>query len=278
MKILSCGAGMQSTALALMSVENKLKGYMIHPLVPIYDLIVFCDLGGEPFWLYEQVAFIAAACKKAGIPFVVLQADLYSDYMQDFGQKRVTSIPFWTLAPDGKKAKMRRNCTLDYKINRIQQYARYNLHGYRSYQRTREEDKKAHEMHIGFSFEERHRAKEKSHPMYVNVFPLITMGATRADNYKYILETWGLETKASACLFCPFHRNYFFHFISKEHGENYAQVVAMDSMLEERQPDTKITSRLYISRSRKRIEELTADDCRDAEYFSYRGHDIWNGF
>ena len=49
MKILSFGAGMQSTALALMSCENafaKTDGKELpHPLVPIYDIVIFCDLG-----------------------------------------------------------------------------------------------------------------------------------------------------------------------------------------------------------------------------------------
>ena len=52
MKILSFGAGMQSTALALMSCENvdaERKGHeRPYPLVPVYDLVVFCDLGFEP--------------------------------------------------------------------------------------------------------------------------------------------------------------------------------------------------------------------------------------
>ena len=39
---------MQSTALALMSCENKMEPGKF-PLVPVYDLIVFCDLGKEPF-------------------------------------------------------------------------------------------------------------------------------------------------------------------------------------------------------------------------------------
>ncbi len=48
MKILSYGGGMQSTALALMSCENALKGTELWPHVPIYDYVIFCDLGLEP--------------------------------------------------------------------------------------------------------------------------------------------------------------------------------------------------------------------------------------
>lgn len=73
MKILSCGAGMQSTALALMSCENKIKG-IVHKEVPIYDAVIFCDLGSEPYWVKNQVDFIKGACDSAGIPFYIIEA------------------------------------------------------------------------------------------------------------------------------------------------------------------------------------------------------------
>ena len=38
MKILSCGAGMQSTALALMSCENAKAGKLTHPLQQMLGL------------------------------------------------------------------------------------------------------------------------------------------------------------------------------------------------------------------------------------------------
>ena len=57
MKILSFGAGMQSTALALMSCENAMcrNKKEPYPLVPIYDAVIFCDLGLEPPWVKDQM-------------------------------------------------------------------------------------------------------------------------------------------------------------------------------------------------------------------------------
>lgn len=277
MKILSCGAGMQSTALALMSCEKKM-GKKDYPLVPVYDAIIYCDLGKEPPWVYRQVEFIRKACEKCGIPFYILDTPLYDNYKENFGKKRVSSIPFWTIDENGKKAKMLRLCTIDHKIAAIQKFCRLNLLGYHPHQRTRKEDLGAHEMHIGFSAEESRRATESRHPMYVNRFPLIEMGLTRADNYKYIKEVWGLETRASACNICPFHRNYFFKHLRENHPADYQDVVSMDELLEKNQPLTKIKSKLFISRSRKRITDLTDEECCDAETFEYCGCQIWNGF
>lgn len=277
LKILSCGAGMQSTALALMSCENKKKGN-VYPEIPVYDLIVFCDMGHEPPWVYDQVEFIRKACEECGIAFKVLETDLYGNYMEKFGVQRVATIPFWSVDENGKKGKMRRQCTIEYKIEAIQKYVRYELLGYKFRQKCKKEDKGAHEMHIGFSKEEEHRVFESMNPMFVTHFPLVKMGLTRADNYAYILEKWGLETKASACGFCPFHRNFFFQHIKENCPDCYKAVVDMDKLLEERQPQSAIRSKLYISRSRKRIADLTPEECMDAETFLYRGQPIWNGF
>ncbi len=283
MEILSCGAGMQSTALALMSCENKLikenrRNGMVHPLVPIYDAIIFCDLGLEPVWVYHQVDFIKKACDDAEIPFYVLQSPLYGDYRHNFGKSRVVSIPFWTVDPDGKKGKMMRNCTLDYKINLICKFVRTELLGYKKGQRTKTEDIKAHKMHIGFSKEEERRCRPNPHKMFENVFPLCEMNLTRADNYAYILDVWQLDTKASACCFCPFHTNYFYAYIKDNDVAAYEKTIEFDEMLEREQPNTKIRSKMYISRSRKRIRNLTPEDCCDKECFEYQSRQVWNGF
>ncbi len=277
MKILSCGSGMQSTALALMACENKTKG-IVHKEVPVYDAVVFCDLGLEPAWVMNQTMFIKKACEDAGIPFYIIESPLYKDYMNKFGNSRVTSIPFWSIDENGKKGKMLRNCTLDYKINLIEKFFKYELLHYRYRQRILPEDMKAHEMHIGFSKEEERRCKENPGKFFVNKFPLCEMNLTRADNYKYILEVWGLDTKASACCFCPFHTNYFFNYIKDNEPDDYNKTVEFDEMLEREQPNTKIRSELYISKSRKRIKDLLPEECNDAECFMYKSKQIWNGF
>ena len=278
MKILSFGAGMQSTALALMSCENAMSGDWKHPLVPIYDAVLFCDLGFEPPWVSRQVEFVRDACHNAGIFFKVLEAPLYRDFLQNFGERRTISIPWWTVDESGHKSKMPRNCTIDYKVEVIGKFVRWELLGYRKGQKLRPEDRKAHEMHMGFSYEEMKRCKESPSPLFVNAFPLVDMKLTRADNYAYIHDVWGLETKASACCFCPFHKNYFFRYLAENEPAEYERLIGVDLLLRDKTPKPPMTSDLFISRSRKRLYELTPEDCNDAECFQYRGETIWNGF
>lgn len=177
MKILSYGAGVQSTALVLMSCENaKSKGALPYPLVPIYDAVIYCDL-----WLW-------------------------------------------------------------------------------------------------FGIEELHRCHENPHQLFTNHFPLVDMGMDRTASYAYILEHWGLKTKASACAFCPFHRNYYFQYLKQYAPETYQAILKVDHLLRDKTPKPPMDSYLFISRSRKRLEDLTPEDCCDAECFEYCGQLLWNGF
>ena len=279
MKILSCGAGMQSTALALMSCENAVRfPATLYPLVPVYDAVIFCDLGFEPPWVENQVKFTRLACADAKSPFYILKSPLYEDLMHNFGENRTVSIPWWTLRTDGHKAKMPRFCTIDYKIVTISNFVRWELLGYRKHQRLRDEDRKAHEMHMGFSLEESKRCKENQSPMFVNKFPLIEMGLTRADNYAYLMKRWSLDAKASACTFCPFHTNFFYSYLKENEPEQYNSALEVDRLLRDKTLKPPMDSDLFISRSRKRLEDLTPEDCCDAECFDYCGQKIWNGF
>lgn len=278
MKILSLGAGVQSTALALMSCENAARKTPQYPSVPVYDLVIFCDLGFEPPWIKEQVEFTRAACHRAGIAFEVLDSPLYRDFSANFGERRTISIPWWTLGADGHKSRMPRNCTVDYKAETISRFVRWEVLGYRKGQRLKDWDKKAHEMHLGFSAEERRRCKASPNPLFHNRFPLAEMGLTRVDNYAYLRETWGMVAKASACAFCPFHTNYFYGYLRENHPEEYRRVVSLDRLLADKNPKPPMDSDLYISKSRKRIEDLGWEDCQDGEFFQYQGQAVWNGF
>lgn len=279
MKILSYGAGVQSTALVLMSCENaKSNGSLPYPLVPIYDAVIYCDLGLEPPWVISQLEFAQNACKEAGIYFKVLDTKLYQHFLENFGERRTISIPWWTLRDDGKKSKMPRNCTIDFKVNEITNYVRWELLGYKKGQRLKPEDVKGHQMHMGFGIEEQHRCHENPHQLFTNHFPLVDMGMDRTASYAYILEHWGLKTKASACAFCPFHRNYYFQHLKQYAPETYQAILKVDHLLRDKTPKPPMDSDLFVSRSRKRLEDLTLEDCDDAECFEYCGQLLWNGF
>lgn len=277
--ILSYGAGTPSTTLALMSCENARHGLPYpNPYVPIYDAVIFCDLHSEPSWVYAQAEFTAAACKEAGIPFYRLDADLYGDFTRNFGRARIACIPFWTLGEDGKKGRMPRQCTYEYKIKVIEQFVRYNLLCYKPRERTLAADKHAHDLHMGIMWEERQRARESKQTLFTNRYPLVEMGWTRAMCFAYNRGVWGLATRASCCLFCPFHTNYFYHHIREQEPNCYACALQVDELVETHQARPPIRSKLFLSKSRKRLRDLTAEDCGDMQTFLLSDGPIWNGF
>lgn len=101
-----------------MSCDNVLHPGKF-PLVPVYDAILFCDLGGEREWVYRQVDFLREQCSKVGIPFFILRnKNLTDDYLLNYGINRVITIPFWSMDENGKKGKMTRHCTIDYSARR----------------------------------------------------------------------------------------------------------------------------------------------------------------
>ena len=279
LNILSYGAGTPSTTLALMSCENARHGPPYsYPQVPVYDAVIFCDLHSEPSWVYAQTEFAAAACRKAGIPFYRLDADLYGDFTRNFGRARTTCIPFRTLSDDGKKGRMPRQCTYDYKIKVIERFVRYELLCYRPRERTLSIDIHAHNLHMGIMWEERQRAKESKQTLFTNCYPLVEMGWTQAECYTYNKDNWGLATRASCCLFCPFHTNYFYQHIREHKPACYACALQVDELVETHQARPPLKNRLFLSKSRKRLRDLTDQDCEDMQTFLYCGRPVWNGF
>lgn len=186
MKILSFDAGTQSTALAMMSCENASADWRglerPYPLVPVYDLVTFCVLDCESPWVREPAEFVQRYCKMGGMRYEMLHTPCCQDLRRDSEENPQHCALDW-----------------DHKIDCISQFVRQDVLGYQKDQQLREEDKKAHEIHFGFDFEERHCCKDSQNPMFVHRFPLVDMQFTWADSYAYLLNEWGLDTKVSAC-------------------------------------------------------------------------------
>lgn len=136
----------------------------------------------------------------------------------------------------------------------------------------------AHQMHMGIMFEERRRARPSKLKLFVNRYPLVEMGWTRPMCYAYNREVLGIQTRASCCLFCPFHTNYFYQHIRTHEPSCYACARKIDELVESRQAKPPLKSKLFLSKSLKRLRDLTAEDCQDAQTFLYYDKTVWSGF
>lgn len=60
--------------------------------------------------------------------------------------------------------------------------------------------------------------------------------------------------------------------------KGYEKLVEFNKIIGEMQPHTAIKSKIFISISGKRIDDLLPEECNDAEFFDYNGAMVWNGF
>ncbi len=130
-RVLSLGAGVQSTALLLMSLRGEL---------PRLDHCIFADTRAEPPAVYRHLEWLRSECERAGLPLHTvsvgnLRADAIAFRRQRYsvdpttGRKGYASIPLFVLNRDGSQGRIRRQCTAEYKIAPIERFIRRELLG-----------------------------------------------------------------------------------------------------------------------------------------------------
>lgn len=194
-RVLSLGAGVQSTVLALMACDGTLPGL---------DAAVFADTGWEPPAVYEQVDRLAAELARVDIPLHrVSSGNLRADTLDP--AHRFVSVPYFTRNADGGEGMGRRQCTSEYKLKPIKVKVR-ELLGY-PHPTPVPRDVFA-EQWIGFSTDEIHRVRNRLDVNYSRPrYPLLDLGMSRKDCQRWLERAgWG-HTAKSACIGCPFHGN-----------------------------------------------------------------------
>ncbi|MFD8246941.1 hypothetical protein [Nocardia sp. NPDC059691] len=248
LRLLSLGAGVQSTTLALMACRGELSGL---------DGAIFADTGWERPAVYRQVERLEAEFTKAGIPLHrVSNGHLRKDTLDP--SKRFVSIPYFTLAPedtmvreeitetdsDGREAIVgyrerpatrreregigRRQCTYRYKIAPINRAVRMLLGAPAPHYRRVPKGRVA-EQWIGFSTDEIYRVNDRRENAYtIKRFPLLELGMSRKDCLRYLRRAgWG-DVVSSDCIGCPHHNNAYWRQMRDERPEEWADAVEFD--------------------------------------------------
>jgi len=188
--IISLGAGVQSTTLALMAAAGEIK--------PMPDCAIFADTGWEPKAVYEHLDLLEKA-----LPFPVHRVSAGNIREDAIAGKSgraggFASIPWFIVKPDGSKGLGRRECTAHYKLEPIRRKIVEMHDGKRK--------KGATEMWIGISTDESFRMKPSRVQYIVNRWPLIEKNMNRIDCRGW-LARHGWEAPKSACIGCPFRSN-----------------------------------------------------------------------
>lgn len=191
-RILSLGAGVQSTTLALMSARGDL---------PRLDAAIFADTGWEPAavyrhldWLEPLLPFPVIRARRPGLDLGELAIRIATNPVSRSG-----SPPWFTSEPKGM---LPRQCSTEFKRDVIGQAVRRTI-GLRKGQRGPKG--KVVEQWLGISRDEIQRMKDAKQSFVTNVFPLIGLGMTRRDCKRWLAERQYPEPPKSACIFCPYH-------------------------------------------------------------------------
>ncbi|MFE6053104.1 hypothetical protein ACFQ6N_20280 [Kitasatospora sp. NPDC056446] len=257
-RILSLGAGVQSTTLLLLSALGEL---------PKLDYAVFSDTGWEPSKVYRHLDEVERKiARPANIPILrVSSGNIRKDALDP--AHRFASMPLYILNQDGSPGMTRRQCTGEYKIKPIKRQVRQIL-GYPHPARV--PNGVYAEQWIGISTDEFHRAKDSDVRYTRHTFPLIELGMSRADCLKLLAEHgWGATPKSS-CLGCPFHGNAQWREIRDTSPEEWADVVEFDAAIRAGNARANADGRpllgqAYLHRSRLPLDQAPVDRLTRAE-------------
>jgi hypothetical protein len=255
MKIISLGLGIQSTAMYLMSSLNYIDRA---------DYAIFADPGAElpdTYDLWDNL--VEWAKNNNGIPLIKKRKSLYDDIInsKDNPNIRVASIPAFTES----QGMVRRQCTLEYKINTVIQEAR-RLHGLKKFKQM-----KPTTMYLGISMDEIERMKISSLYNITYEYPLIDKKITRGECIKFLEEKSFYNVKKSSCTFCPYHSNSQWKEIKQNYPEEWKKVIAVDEAIRDKSKNG-MKDKLYLHRSLKPIKEAYLQEDQEELFMCEEGH------
>jgi hypothetical protein len=204
MTYLSLGAGVQSSALLVMSALG-LRG------CPKAAVAVFADTQDEPAWVYQQLTILQDFGAAHGVPVDVVTVGRLS-------ASAMVRIPAYVTNPAGVPGPLTQNCTRDYKRTPIRRYIR---------QRTR----RPAVCLLGISVEEAHRAKDSGVRWLEHRYPLVELGMARSACVA-VLEAHGIPVpRKSACVYCPWHSDGAWRELRDHDAEGFAAACAYDDQI-----------------------------------------------
>lgn len=242
LRVLSLGAGVQSTTLALMAAHGLIG--------PTPDVAIFADTGWEPRAVYEHLDWLASANV---LPFPIRRVTAMNLREQITGRAshsddRFISVPFF-LETGGMN---RRQCTREAKIAPIRAEVRRLL----GVPKGKPATKYRVEQWIGISTDEIERMKVSNDRWCVHRWPLIEARMSRADCLAWLKRMGYPEPPKSSCIGCPFHSNATWRLMQKNDPEAFADAIAVDRLLRSKGASRGMRSKEFMHRSCKPLSEV----------------------
>jgi hypothetical protein len=270
MRVLSLGAGVQSTALLILAARGD---------VPGLDAAIFADTGWEPAAVYEHLDRLEReVAAPAGIPIHRVSSGNIREDALDPGH-RFASMPLYIRNADGGEGMGRRQCTSEYKLMPIRREIR-TLLGATPDERGvpgRVTGRRFAETWVGISWDEQGRALGMRSLRYsVDRFPLLELQLTRADCEVINAHAGFHHTPKSACVGCPFHKNAQWRLMRDNDPEAWASAVDFDRRIRNGSARAlaqgqRLRGEMYLHRSRMPLDEAPIDHVTSVEWSSRQG-------
>ncbi len=242
LRVLSLGAGVQSTTLALMAAHGEIG--------PMPDVAIFADTGWEPKAVYAHLDWLSGGNV---LPFPIhrVQAlDLRREVLDRAAENegRFISLPFF-LDTGGMG---RRQCTREAKIAPIRKEIRRLLGVAKGKRATRF----SVEQWIGISTDEMQRMKDARESWITHRWPLIEARMSRADCYAWLDRHGYPRPPKSSCVGCPFHKDSFWRDMMRDDPDAFEDAVAVDHALRARGPVNGMRAQEFMHRSCQPLDEV----------------------
>ena len=254
-RVLSLGAGTQSTVLALMA-EQGYGG------IPRPDFAIFADTGWEPPAVYEHLEWLKSQLSYEVITVSAgnIKENILAGTNPDGG--KFLDLPAFLTEPDGSLSISARQCTRHYKLTPIFRELRERL-GLSNGKRAPKDVQV--EMWLGISADETARQKPSREEWITNRWPLVEQGYSRAQLYQWFAQRYPeRELPRSACIGCPYHSNGEWKHLKERDPKSFAEAVFVDKALRE-MPQLRELSKgtAYLHRSRQPLDEVDFSGTKD---------------
>ena len=224
LRVLSLGAGVQSTAMALMA-ETGYMG-MEKP-----GLAIFADTGWEPKAVYEHLEWLKGQLSYEVV--TVSAGDIREDTLAGRTPtgRNFIAMPVFTTSASGREGSAKRQCTSEYKLRPIFREVRKRL-GIEDGRRAAK-DRRA-EIWLGITTDEASRAKPSREEYITNRWPLLERDVSRAQARRWLEENHpDREVPRSACIGCPYRTGTEWKHMRETDPESFDDAVRVDMALRE---------------------------------------------
>ena len=282
LRVLSLGAGVQSTTLALMASHGEVG--------PMPSCAIFADTGWESGAVHDHLDWLMSpgvlsfpvhivsagnirddvleSCKPHGrrftaVPFFsreVLPAGSVQPVLDEDASGELVQVGTRTLARDEYRDGIgKRQCTHEFKIAPITKKLRALL----GYAPRRRIPAGSVEVWLGISLDEAIRMKPSRTVWQVNRWPLVEARLSRQDCLSWLRRHGYPQPPKSACIGCPYHSDAVWRQMRDTDPQGWSDAVTVDRALRAGGPCRGMRALQYMHSSRKPLDEVDLSTAED---------------